>query len=217
MENNRVAANADQLIELGWSRASVLAEAARIEASQFRTQPFTEQEFGAMLDAPGGLCVLLFPTDSIQPDQGIGVAACKEQRGRDGVSAHQLVTIAVDPAFTGQGLAALLDERCEEFALAHSYALRILRSRAPSAVYRQLGGRAGGSPHGEATRFALKRGFQAMPEDIARNFFEKDIGKPHLLDVAVGHTTLNNVLVVESPPQGNDPPWYFIPMRKQLI
>jgi hypothetical protein len=211
-----LAVGAPDLLAAGWRIEQIVAEAARAEASQFRTKPYTADDFRRMSEGPGGYCALLFRAGAIQPGQGMGVAACRELLGTSGTRAHQLVTIAIIAGQTGARLGWILDELCEAFARTSGYTVRILRSRAPSTVYQTLGAREGGSPHGEATRFALGLGFQAMDETEALDFFGHDIARPHRLDLTLGAVSYAQLLVIESLPQEDEPPWFFIPMRKAL-
>src|SRR5262249_51871160 len=149
---------------------------AHVEAGAFGTRSaYSRSELEELLARNGGLCVLLFANDGVIPGEAWSFALCIEREARDGTKAQQLVTIATLPDKSGQGLGPRLDERCEEIAREQGYKLRVLRSRAPSYIYAEYGGRVGGSPHGEATRFALKRGFEAMPIAQARNFFGEDL------------------------------------------
>jgi GNAT superfamily N-acetyltransferase len=204
----------DELLERGWSLDDALAEAFRLEFMQFEDGAYTVARFAEMHAGPGGLCTLLFPADRVEPGQGWGVQACAERQSRDGAVAHQVVTIAVEPAMTGRGLGPLLDERCEELALARGYRLRVLRSRAPASIYARYGNRTGGSLHGEATRFALKRGFRVMAAEQALDFFGDDIARLITDDVVLGETVLRNCIIAESRPREGHLPWYFICMSK---
>ena len=206
----------DELLLAGWSLDSVLADAYRVEFSHFGSGAFTEAEFRRMYTMPGSLCALLFPPDRIaEPGYALGIEACVERRSQDGIVAHQLVTIAIDPAMTGQGLGLELDNYCEALIVERGYKLRILRSRAPSYIYAQYGGRIGGSPHAEATRFALKRGFSPMSSEQSLNFFGSDIARLIVDDVIVGDRILQQCVFAESLEHENKPPWYFICMSKE--
>lgn len=206
----------DQLLSSAWSLDNVLAEAYRIEFMHFGGGSYTAEQFAEMHGSPGGLCALLFPADRVEPGQSWAVEACVERQARDGTVSHQLVTIAVDPAMTGQGLGPLLDERCEAIICKRGYRLRVLRSRAPAQIYAKHGGREGGSAHGEATRFALKRGFRVMGTETALNFFGDNIARFVSDDVVLGQTTLRGCPIAESRPHDSHPVWYFICMSKAL-
>lgn len=205
---------AEELMEQGWSFEEVIEEAARVEFSQFGSGAYSAAELKGMLNSPGGLCVFVFAAEPKNPQSALGFAICVERRARDGKIAQQLVSIAIKPTQTGQGLGLLLDERCEAIARQVGYRLRVLRSRAPSSIYAKYAGREGGSPHGEATRFALKRGFQVMSEADARNFFENDVARFITEDLVLGDKEIHDCQIAESHPQGENPPWYFICMMK---
>ena len=204
----------DELLEQNWNLDTVVSESARVEFLQFGNGAYTANDFTRMHAAPGSLSALLFPANRVETNGALGIEACVERRAADGTIAHQLVTIAIDPAMTGQGLGPLLDKYCESLILTHGYLLRILRSRAPSSIYAKYGGRVGGSPHGEATRFAVKRGFQLMSAEESLNFFGDDIARLLVDDVNIGDKILRDCFFAESHSKVGKPPWYFICMRK---
>lgn len=206
----------DELLARGWPLNDIAAEAFRLEFVHFGTGSYTAAQFAQMHSSPGGLCALLFPASCVEPGHACAVEACVERQAVDGTVAHQLVTVAVEPAQTGLGFGPLLDERCEELILDRGYRLRVLRSRAPTPIYAKYAGRVGGSPRAEATRFALKRGFGVMQAEDALNFFGRDITRMITDDVVAGRTVLQDCLIAESYPQGEQPPWYFICMSKRL-
>jgi len=204
-----------ELTTQGWFLDTVLAEAARLESAQFGSGAYTAAQFAEMHASPGGLCALLFPAHAIEPGRAWGVMAGRERRARDGTVAHQLVTIAIDPGKTGQGLGPRFDAQYEPLVLARGYRFRVLRSRAPASIYLKYGRREGGSPHGEATRFALKRGFHPMNAEESHNFFGDDIARLITDNVPLGeNTVLRDCVFAESHSTGERPPWYFICMSK---